>query len=187
MDYGREADARSDRERILQYALGNDDRDGDRADCRDRRRDISRYGQVMGRESERPYGHHSYGRQEHGQRRTREGERPAQSEHPSDAIDERSSAVMQEEARGKGPKGYTRSDDRIREDVCDAMTDDPLLDASEIEIEVKDGEVTLNGTVGSRQAKRHAEDIVERIGGVKHVQNNVRLKPGGSASLEAEL
>src|SRR5262245_64681573 len=33
---------------------------------------------------------------------------------------------------GRGPKGYKRSDDRIHHEICDRMTDDPELDASEI-------------------------------------------------------
>src|SRR4029077_3266456 len=32
---------------------------------------------------------------------------------------------------GKGPKGYVRSDDRIRDDVCDRLSDDDDVDASE--------------------------------------------------------
>ena len=78
--------------------------------------------------------------------------------------------------RGRGPKGYTRSDDRIREDVNDRLTDDHMLDASDIEAKVANGEVTLNGHVESREAKRRAEDIADRIAGVKHVQNNLRVK-----------
>ena len=35
---------------------------------------------------------------------------------------------------GRGPRGYRRSDDRIGEDVCDRLTDDPALDASGIEV-----------------------------------------------------
>src|SRR6187431_1632181 len=49
--------------------------------------------------------------------------------------------------QGKGPKGYKRPDHRIREDVCDRLSDDDELDASEITVTVKDGEVTLEGTV----------------------------------------
>jgi hypothetical protein len=78
--------------------------------------------------------------------------------------------------RGRGPKNYTRSDDRIREDVNDRLADDSWLDASEIDVQVKDGEVTLSGTVDNRQDKRRAEDIVENISGVKHVQNNIRVQ-----------
>jgi len=85
-------------------------------------------------------------------------------------------ASGQEHHRGKGPKGYTRSDDRIREDVCDCLTDDPMLDAGEIEVEVRNGEVTLSGTVSDRLAKRHAEDMIERVSGVRDVQNNIRVK-----------
>jgi hypothetical protein len=79
--------------------------------------------------------------------------------------------------RGRGPKGYIRSDERIREDVCDRLTDDPHLDASDIEVSVTGAEVTLNGTVDSRFAKRRAEDWADDVTGVTHVQNNLRVRP----------
>ena len=79
-----------------------------------------------------------------------------------------------EQHRGRGPKGYQRSDERIREDVNDRLTDDPHIDASEIEVAVSNREVTLTGTVNSRFEKRHAEDLAESISGVTHVQNNLR-------------
>lgn len=78
--------------------------------------------------------------------------------------------------RGVGPKGYVRSDERIRELVCDDLMDDPWVDASGIEVAVKNGEVTLSGTVKTRETKRWAEDIAEHAGGVKHVQNNLRVE-----------
>ncbi|MFC4173490.1 BON domain-containing protein [Microvirga sp. GCM10011540] len=81
--------------------------------------------------------------------------------------------------RGRGPKGYTRSDDRIREDVNDHLTDDPYVDASEVEVSVSNCEVTLTGTVDSREAKRRAEDCAERVSGVTHVQNNLRVQQQG--------
>jgi osmotically-inducible protein OsmY len=83
---------------------------------------------------------------------------------------------------GRGPKGYTRSDDRIREEICDRMTEDPVLDASEIEVEVTEGEVTLSGSVSSRDQTRRAEDIVEDIGGVKDVTNQLRVMRDGGHS-----
>ncbi len=76
---------------------------------------------------------------------------------------------------GRGPKGYQRSDDRIRDEVCDCMTEDPMLDASEIEVDVKQGEVILCGSVTSREQKRRAEDVAERISGVRDVTNQLRV------------
>jgi osmotically-inducible protein OsmY len=83
--------------------------------------------------------------------------------------------------RGHGPKGYKRSDDRIKEEVCDCLTDAAHLDASQIEVAVKDGEVTITGKVDSREDKRTAEDMAERVSGVKHVQNNLRVEQKASA------
>jgi len=80
-----------------------------------------------------------------------------------------------DQRRGRGPKNYTRSDDRIREDVCDRLTDDPLVDASEIEVRVSNQEVTLSGTADSRNERRLAEEVAESVSGVKHVQNNIRV------------
>jgi osmotically-inducible protein OsmY len=87
----------------------------------------------------------------------------------------RSEGRLAENHRGKGPKNYQRSDDRIREDVCDRLADDDMLDASDIEVNVNGSEVVLTGTVLSREAKRHAEDIVESISGVRHVENRIRV------------
>lgn len=81
--------------------------------------------------------------------------------------------------RGLGPKGYKRSDDRISEDAHQRLTDDSWLDASNINLSVSGGEVTLSGTVENREAKHRAERIVEDISGVSHVQNNLRIQPGG--------
>jgi hypothetical protein len=78
--------------------------------------------------------------------------------------------------RGRGPKGYTRSDDRIRDDVNDRLTDDYALDASDIEIEVNNGDIVLSGTVDSRFEKRRAEDVAESVSGVKNVENRLRVK-----------
>ena len=77
--------------------------------------------------------------------------------------------------RGRGPKNYQRSDERIREDVCERLAMDHDVDASEIEVNVSDGIVTLSGSVNERQAKRLAEDICESVRGVKDVQNNLRV------------
>ncbi|MDT5156945.1 MAG: hypothetical protein QOH51_1302 [Acidobacteriota bacterium] len=78
--------------------------------------------------------------------------------------------------RGRGPKNYRRSDERIREELSDRLTENEWLDASDVELQVSDGEVILSGTVDSRYARRLAEDIAESVSGVSHVQNNLRVQ-----------
>jgi osmotically-inducible protein OsmY len=80
---------------------------------------------------------------------------------------------------GKGPKGYQRTDTRIEEEVCERLTRDPHVDASEIEISVRDGEVTLSGSVSDRQQKYRAEDIVEHVLGVKETHSRIRVQRSG--------
>jgi len=81
---------------------------------------------------------------------------------------------------GRGPRGYQRSDERIREDACDALCEHGYVDASDIEVTVANGEVTLVGLVRERAEKRMAEDAVEQISGVREVHNQLRVGPGGS-------
>jgi len=79
--------------------------------------------------------------------------------------------------RGKGPRGYSRSDDRIKEDVCERLSDDSYVDASDIDIRVEGSEVVLSGTVNSKEEKRRAEDLVESISGVRNVENHLKVNP----------
>jgi len=84
--------------------------------------------------------------------------------------------------RGKGPRGWQRSDQRIEEDINDVLTEDPYIDASEIEVTVDKGDVTLTGTVEIRHLKRRVEDLVEDVSGVRNVENRLRKRlPGGQS------
>jgi len=83
---------------------------------------------------------------------------------------------QQREHRGRGPKNYRRSDERIKEDVNDRLSDDYYVDASEVEVIVSSSEVTLTGMVNSREDKRRAEDIAESVSGVTNVENRLRVK-----------
>lgn len=99
--------------------------------------------------------------------------------------------------RGRGPRDYKRSDERISDDAHQRLTDDAWLDASNINVAVSDGELTLSGTVENREAKHRAERCVEEIAGVRHVQNNLRVDSGsflrsaspgyGDSVLEAQM
>ncbi len=79
---------------------------------------------------------------------------------------------------GRGPKGYQRSDERLREEVSDRLMADDQIDASDIEVEVRNGEVSLTGTVRDRWAKRRAEDCAEQVMGVRDVMNQIRVQGG---------
>lgn len=77
---------------------------------------------------------------------------------------------------GKGPKGYRRSDERIREDVSDVIAQQGFIDASDVEVKVDGGVVTLSGQVQRRQDKRSIEQMIERVHGVDEVHNELRLR-----------
>ena len=62
---------------------------------------------------------------------------------------------------GKGPRDYYPADGRIEDQACDVLTRHGHVDASGICVLVRNGEITLEGTVGSRREKRAAEDAVE--------------------------
>ncbi|MEO8842667.1 MAG: BON domain-containing protein, partial [Kofleriaceae bacterium] len=66
---------------------------------------------------------------------------------------------------GKGPQGFQRSDERLKEMVHETLTDHGEVDATHIIVDVKNGEVTLTGTVEDRRTKRLAEDAVETVTG----------------------
>jgi osmotically-inducible protein OsmY len=77
---------------------------------------------------------------------------------------------------GRGPRKYTRSDARIEEDVNEALTRDPELDASDIEVRVNSGVVELSGKVADRWAKRRAYDDVEDCPGVREVRSTLKVE-----------
>ena len=78
--------------------------------------------------------------------------------------------------RGRGPKNYTRSDDRIREDLNEQLMDADDIDAGDVSIEVKEGVVTLSGNVEQRWMKHRIEDMAGDCSGVKDVRNDIRVQ-----------
>jgi osmotically-inducible protein OsmY len=86
---------------------------------------------------------------------------------------------------GVGPKTYKRSDERIREDVSDNLSDDSYIDASDIEVNVHNSEITLSGSVENRIQRRRAELAAEQVSGVSHIQNNLRVKHAGQGAQPA--
>ncbi len=72
--------------------------------------------------------------------------------------------------------GWRRADDAIHEDVREALAWDEALDATDIEVEVKDSEVTLTGTVRDRSSKRRAEFLAEHVRSVHDVHNRLTIR-----------
>ena len=83
----------------------------------------------------------------------------------------------QTQRNATGPKGWQRRDDRIHEDVCAHLTADGHVDASEIEVIVHHGEVTLSGTVTDRTQRDRAIRIAESIRGVIDVVARLHIAP----------
>jgi hypothetical protein len=77
---------------------------------------------------------------------------------------------------GIGPKNYERKDENIYEEVCEILLWNPDVDASEIDVMVKDGHVLLNGFVDSRHAKKISEQALEKVTGIVDIQNRLIIK-----------
>jgi len=84
---------------------------------------------------------------------------------------------------GRGPRGYRRSDERIREDVCELLTRHHDIDAGEMDVEVANATVFLRGMADSGRIRRLAEELVEDVPGVRDVRNELRVRqrPGYDA------
>ena len=92
----------------------------------------------------------------------------------------------QQQRFNRGPKGYKRSDERIKEDVSDRISQLHDVDASDVEIDVKAGEVTLTGSVPTRNMKWQLETLIDTIAGVTEVHNQLRIKREGSMTSGTE-
>lgn len=75
-----------------------------------------------------------------------------------------------------GPKGYVRSDERIREDLCDRIAAAYHVDSSEVTVEVAGGKVMLEGTVPERRMKHAIEDMADACAGVQDIDNRIRVQ-----------
>jgi osmotically-inducible protein OsmY len=75
-----------------------------------------------------------------------------------------------------GPKGYRRSDERIREDICDELMTMRDIDSSDVEVSVNAGAVSLKGTVPDRSMKYRVEQVVDRCAGVVDITNLIKVR-----------
>lgn len=73
------------------------------------------------------------------------------------------------------PKGYTRSDERIKDDVCERLYHANDIDLADVTIESRNGTLVLDGTVPERRMKHRIEDIAEQCIGVSDIENRIRV------------
>ncbi|MBX5459883.1 MAG: BON domain-containing protein [Steroidobacteraceae bacterium] len=85
----------------------------------------------------------------------------------------------------RGPKGYQRSDERIREDISEQLMLTSDVDSSDVSVTVVSGKVTLEGTVPSRYMKHRIEDIADACPGVQDIDNRIRVATGGTLAQAA--
>jgi len=68
------------------------------------------------------------------------------------------------------------SNDYIRQEVNDHLVQHNYIDATEVVVSVKDGEVTLEGSVPDDDQKKYAEEVAQKVAGVKQVRNLLKIK-----------
>jgi osmotically-inducible protein OsmY len=74
-------------------------------------------------------------------------------------------------------KHTAASDEEIREAIEDAFLYDPRVNASNPQLKVENGTVTLSGTVDDLVAKRAAAKDAGNVVGVLRVKNHLRVRP----------
>lgn len=87
----------------------------------------------------------------------------------------RAGGLFQRSAFKRGPKGYQRSDDRLREDISERLMLSHDVDSSDVTVTVQNGKVTLEGTVPDRYMKHYIEDLADACPGVQDVDNRIRV------------
>ncbi len=81
-----------------------------------------------------------------------------------------------------------KTDKELRKDVLAELEYEPSIDAIEIGVAVKDGLVTLTGTVASYFEKWKAERAAERVEGVRAVANEMEVRlPGDSKRRDTDI
>lgn len=92
-----------------------------------------------------------------------------------DYLDRISLSHSDREKNSNWPLGYRRADSLIYEDACEALLNDPYVDASNIIVEVSEGVVSLIGHIESRAMKKNSEVCIEHIRGIVDVFNMLKI------------
>lgn len=77
---------------------------------------------------------------------------------------------------------FAPTDDEIARDAVQELANHVFIPASKIKVTVRDGWVTLDGTVEWQYQRNLAEETVKKLRGVLGITNNIVLKPAVSAT-----
>ena len=69
------------------------------------------------------------------------------------------------------------TDGYISDSVRSKLAADPVVKGGAIDVDVKDGVVTLKGKVAEPKQKSKAESVAKKVKGVKSVINNIQISP----------
>lgn len=97
---------------------------------------------------------------------------------PREPMDDERSWSRDDRDRRDPPRRRGPSDRVLWAVIVERLEDERGLDLRDVEVLVEDAEVTLNGEVRRKDDKRRIEDIAD-IDGVRHVQNNLRVRERG--------
>jgi len=70
------------------------------------------------------------------------------------------------------------NDEAIRQNIIDKLRHDPGIDCLKIEVEVKNGVVTLKGKTDTEKEKQLSEKIARSVEGVTSVENHLHIEVG---------
>lgn len=74
------------------------------------------------------------------------------------------------------PRGIRRSDPELYEDICVALLHRDDLDSSDVTVAVREGEVTLDGSVPERSMRYLIEDLAAGHPAVRDVDNRIKVR-----------
>jgi osmotically-inducible protein OsmY len=166
------------------YAYGNGPRDEHRQ-IEDEYSDESAVSYEQGPRQQ--YGQRPYGQRQYGQRYSQQYGQPYDQQYGRHLGQQYSQGQPYGQSYGQGygqhgarrltsgPKGYQRSDERLKEDISERLMESHHIDSSDVSIEVRGAKVVLDGTVPSRHMKHAIEDLVDVCPGVQDIDNRVRV------------
>jgi hypothetical protein len=84
------------------------------------------------------------------------------------------------QAEAASDAGKPLNDQGLNEIVRTALQSESTLNTQKIDIETREGTVTLHGVVASEEQRERAGRIVGSVGGVRHVENKLAVDPAAA-------